>query len=197
MKKLLVALGAVASLGITGAANAADANVTFSEVVLAHGTLLDGTAHYASYGLSFLNTTYVVAGDGRFADEHGINSAAPDKYLTVKIAGGNAVDVTFDWVAYNGSTDIFATAYNAANEVIGSWSESGLDGGLNQGTATLFAANNTGVIDHITWNDGPNAVGIDRLQVSVVPEPEIYAMIGIGMGLMGFVARRRKLKEAA
>jgi len=136
-------------------------------------------------------------GDGRWIDERGIFSAAPDKYLTIKIAGGNAVDVTFDWITYNGSTDIFATAYNAANEVVGTWSKHGLDGGLNQGTATLYAANNTGVIDHITWNDGPNSIGLDSLTVSVVPEPEIYAMIGIGMGLMGFVARRRKLEESA
>lgn len=29
-------------------------------------------------------------------------------------------------------------------------------------------------------------------QVSAVPEPESYAMMGVGLGLMGFVARRRK-----
>lgn len=30
-----------------------------------------------------------------------------------------------------------------------------------------------------------------------VPEPEIYAMMGLGLGLMGFVARRRKQQAAA
>jgi len=30
-----------------------------------------------------------------------------------------------------------------------------------------------------------------------VPEPEIYAMLGLGLGLMGFVARRRKQQAAA
>lgn len=29
-------------------------------------------------------------------------------------------------------------------------------------------------------------------EVSAIPEPETYAMLGIGLGLMGFVARRRK-----
>ena len=29
-----------------------------------------------------------------------------------------------------------------------------------------------------------------------IPEPEIYAMMGIGLGLLGWAARRRKLKEA-
>jgi hypothetical protein len=32
---------------------------------------------------------------------------------------------------------------------------------------------------------------------SPVPEPEIYAMLGMGLGLMGWAARRRKLKETA
>ena len=28
-----------------------------------------------------------------------------------------------------------------------------------------------------------------------VPEPEIYAMLGAGLGLMGWIARRRKQRE--
>ena len=30
-----------------------------------------------------------------------------------------------------------------------------------------------------------------------IPEPEIYAMLGVGLGLLGWVGRRKKLKEAA
>ena len=33
--------------------------------------------------------------------------------------------------------------------------------------------------------------------IAPIPEPEIYAMMGIGLALMGFVARRRKQKTAA
>jgi len=32
----------------------------------------------------------------------------------------------------------------------------------------------------------------DQLYITPVPEPEIYAMMAAGLGLMGFVARRRK-----
>ena len=43
---------------------------------------------------------------------------------------------------------------------------------------------------------GPQADDIAGMQhiygVTPVPEPEIYAMLGIGLGLMGFVARRKK-----
>jgi len=36
-----------------------------------------------------------------------------------------------------------------------------------------------------------------QVQVSAVPEPEIYAMMGLGLGLIGWIGRRKKLKEAA
>jgi hypothetical protein len=32
--------------------------------------------------------------------------------------------------------------------------------------------------------------------VAAVPEPETYAMLGLGLGLMGVIARRRKAKAA-
>lgn len=34
----------------------------------------------------------------------------------------------------------------------------------------------------------------DQLYISPVPEPETYAMLLAGLGLMGFVARRRRAK---
>jgi hypothetical protein len=33
--------------------------------------------------------------------------------------------------------------------------------------------------------------------VAAIPEPEIYAMMAVGLGLLGWVGRRKKLKEAA
>ncbi|RPJ44675.1 MAG: PEP-CTERM sorting domain-containing protein [Betaproteobacteria bacterium] len=35
------------------------------------------------------------------------------------------------------------------------------------------------------------------LNLAPVPEPEIYAMMAAGLGLMGFVARRRQRQVAA
>ena len=54
--------------------------------------------------------------------------------------------------------------------------------------ARNFQPGNFGLLDGI----GDNAVGFG---VSAVPEPETYAMMLAGLGLMGAIARRRKSKE--
>jgi hypothetical protein len=41
------------------------------------------------------------------------------------------------------------------------------------------------------------ATGSLLSQTIPIPEPEIYAMMAVGLGLMGWVARRKKFKEAA
>lgn len=45
--------------------------------------------------------------------------------------------------------------------------------------------------------DAPVVVGTWDVTVTAVPEPETYAMLLAGLGLLGFVARRRKQQEAA
>ncbi len=71
-------------------------------------------------------------------------------------------------------------------------------GGLNTlASALVTAANGSG------WSDVgrvkilniktlAGGVAQDQLYITPVPEPEIYAMMGLGLGLMGFIARRRK-----
>lgn len=40
-----------------------------------------------------------------------------------------------------------------------------------------------------------NFFSAGNMVVAVVPEPEIYAMMGLGLGLIGWMGRRKKLKE--
>ncbi|MDD4881070.1 MAG: PEP-CTERM sorting domain-containing protein [Gallionellaceae bacterium] len=51
-------------------------------------------------------------------------------------------------------------------------------------------------VDKVTFSsDGSDAV-LDNITVSAVPEPETYAMLMAGLGMMGFVARRRRSLSA-
>jgi hypothetical protein len=43
----------------------------------------------------------------------------------------------------------------------------------------------------------PETLTVNSLSVAAVPEPETYAMLLAGLGLLGFMARRRKQKESA
>jgi choice-of-anchor C domain-containing protein len=73
-----------------------------------------------------------------------------------------------------------------------------------------FVASGTGMFDLVfqSTSQGGGGVGgcpsggncfgpaLDNVSITAIPEPEIYAMMAAGLGLMGFVGRRRKLKIA-
>jgi hypothetical protein len=63
---------------------------------------------------------------------------------------------------------------------------SGLSGATNGALAFRYVVEDGGP-------DGPNSsfIGIDTLQVSAVPEPGSYLMLGLGLGLIGVLRQRR------
>jgi hypothetical protein len=83
-------------------------------------------------------------------------------------------------VSYDGTILVDSIALNSSRSniyfyVVGT----GLD------TLTLYERND------------PGYIGLDNVGVSAaVPEPETYAMLLAGLGLLGYVARRRKQKAA-
>ena len=69
----------------------------------------------------------------------------------------------------------------------------------NQNYARYFNvfAGSGEVITNISFTANTNAFETDNHAfISAVPEPEIYAMLGAGLGLMGWVARRRRQQAA-
>lgn len=71
-----------------------------------------------------------------------------------------------------------------------------LTGGFVPGLNTIdFYVEGNGVTDGfaLTLENGGGLTA----QVNAIPEPETHAMLLAGLGLLGFAARRRKLKEAA
>jgi len=62
-----------------------------------------------------------------------------------------------------------------------------------------FSGLSVGDMSNANFFDGTEVVGNMRIitDVTPVPEPETYAMMLAGLGMLGFMARRRKLKAAA
>jgi len=79
------------------------------------------------------------------------------------------------------------------------------DGALTLGCGRLLSAtsNVTLIGDTISagcvGTNGSGSGGFDQGNPAAppIPEPEIYAMMAVGLGLLGWVGRRKKLKEAA
>ena len=106
---------------------------------------------------------------------------------TTSGAGGSGTGLNFD----------FGTKFGQGfhNRLIGNesvnWSVSGLTNGINSNSLNL-----SNLLIHV------QGAGLDGKQsakyvpiVSPIPEPETYAMLLAGLGLIGFSARRRKLNN--
>lgn len=59
-------------------------------------------------------------------------------------------------------------------------------------TTSTFAGTGGNVVLSFTGTSGVNYIGLDNVVVTAVPEPQAYALALAGLGLVGFVARRRK-----
>lgn len=105
----------------------------------------------------------------------------------IALSGG----ITFDHVLFNIWPTADVALSNASSILNGTFLApfAGQKITLSPGTV------NGGIIAYeISTSSGPNVNG--GLFTSPVPEPEIYAMLGVGLGLMGWVGRRRKLQAA-
>ncbi len=102
---------------------------------------------------------------------------------------------TTNWSQLNNSTMAFATFDPTSNLTFTSWTATG-----PANTAMDFYAwNGNTLAEGVHWNgtavDGL-AASLTRAQmVAAVPEPETYAMLLAGLGMMGAIARRRKSKQ--
>lgn len=124
------------------------------------------------------------------------------------LGGGGTSDTTFGTasavtVNENGVNPGTVIGWNGGTTTI-----TGLKFNLNQGVNTFkFAYSAPGAANGANGQSGPanlnsapssydEAWGIKSASVTAVPEPETYAMMLAGLGLMGAIARRRQSKRA-
>lgn len=130
--------------------------------------------------------TFVVQG---YNSLDGFNSYQDDLTLTIN---GNIVGIgSFDLGGGGGSSATFGGA--AVTVSSGTATITGLNFSLLQGVNTFkFAYTAPGPANGGGQSLGDEGWGIASASVTAVPEPETYAMLLAGLGLMGAVARRRK-----
>jgi hypothetical protein len=98
-----------------------------------------------------------------------------------------------DWHPLPGGS-VFATAYDFTGHVLGTTSDT--DNKIFGVSGPVLQFNIAGIHSVVISGDS-GTVGFDNLEYGVltaVPEPETYAMMLAGLGLMGWVGRRRKQK---
>jgi hypothetical protein len=105
-----------------------------------------------------------------FADPAGLGSR-PE--LLVHLSNGTTLDTIFDATGSNGTANTWSRISGSPELSLG-WA---------QGTADLVG----------TYGGlAPNGTNDFYLQAQIVPEPETYAMMLAGLGLLGALSRRRK-----
>jgi hypothetical protein len=130
---------------------------------------------------------------GAYRDMHQI-----DFSVNVTLAAGQTFDFFFDG---RSSDSGYTLAYaHASNGALSGSPQDGADNVML--AANVLNGNLTGVESWTSLGNGWDKASDVNVQVfgtsmAPVPEPETYAMMLAGLGLLGFMARRRKQKEAA
>ncbi|CAM8671801.1 PEP-CTERM protein-sorting domain [Comamonadaceae bacterium] len=128
-------------------------------------------------------------------------NGAGNRGATFTFAGTGPLPTAFGLAWTDGAGTITFSALNADGQSLGSISASGFaDGSFGATTAEdrFFGVQFAGGIRSITISNSAGGIEVDHIQygqmAAAVPEPETYAMLLAGLGLMGAVARRRKQK---
>lgn len=209
-----------AHLGATDAASACVGAFcsAFNNSFVAHGASGD----YA-YGDALIGNTNVTTGAGSASSigeiasgPAGFASGANSMVATFQVGAPGAVTFAFDALPYMqvlGAGSAFSTmsiSISGASGQVFSWAPNGVVGsGISGGTETADALNlNWGIGPGATYNpltgsfaavtgtlgSGTYTLNISMSnQVSAVPEADTWAMLGVGLTLVGFTARRRQL----
>ena len=201
LKGLMIAAVAFINLALAGSAYAIVFDLTSDHCTGGCGTAPFGTVELTQVGAN-VNFVVDLAGTNGWA-QTGAADFQLFKFNGTGVAVGDiSVTQTFAGNTLQGNTGTFngdgtgAFTFGVSCTTCGN-GNLGITSNLvfsvaNATIAELTAANNLGnifvadIFNPQTGNTGPVDV------TGVIPEPETYAMLLAGLGLMGFVARRRR-----
>lgn len=196
----------VVALTITLGAPVSKASITveFNEVDLPSHTLLAGTSYFDAYGLAFEDEPFYAV-DSRFigagVDDRGITTGEEEddgggggrrkdeSSLMTVVFIQPVTSFTVDYVTIGGNT-INGTSYDLDGNPSAGFSSSGY------GTWSVSG----GLIKKITFfydkpYDGTGMIGVGRIEFEPEPIPAPGAILlgSVGVGLVGWMRRRRAL----
>ncbi len=131
-------------------------------------------------------------------------TASQGQTFDANASGTYTFHLSFDLTGYNAATAAFTGRFSADNAAeiklngvtiatgtgFTSWHDFGANSGFQAGANSLDF-----VLTNFAQNGGNPAglrVEFSTSTIAAVPEPETYAMLIAGLGLVGFAARRRK-----
>ena len=219
--KALFAAGALAAIALSSPALSADliTNGSFETGNFAGWTLGNvggGTApvviHYNQSGNypvgAFGEAIPAPAAGGNFAAYFSSDTANPDTLKqSVNVVAGQTYSLSFDYYVpqngYNNPFDAtlsFLVGGSQAGDILQAGSPSGTPVQSWKSFSTLYTANTTGAVDLAFQFRGLGVTAadfaVDKISMNAVPEPTTWAMMILGMGIVGSSMRRRKVNVA-
>lgn len=177
------------------------------------------TGYIPANGLSISGSVSIETSSTLWTGDWGVEGTTIPGLVSLTLSDGNTVSALRNWYSKDfGSTYLLASRGEAGVSIVDSniisayrspepafFSLSGLGFGglmffLPTSLPTTFLSSDTPLnFSGISGQININNVGyaIHNLNIAAVPEPETYAMLLAGLGLIGFVARHKKQKLSA
>lgn len=153
---------------------------------------LSGVSSYTESGVTFTapNFSTLESPNGTFAL---LEESEPTRnFLRADISGG-AVSVSVDLGDFDFDSDLlFLEVFDSSDTSLGR-TEFFIEASfIGMETLSLSTPGISYAIFGATGGAGGSSVYADNFTITAIPEPETYAMLLAGLGLLGFTARRRK-----
>lgn len=131
----------------------------------------------------------------------GSKAVGSELYTSAISYAGGAQTLAFGGINLNLNAGFYVSYITVAG-VTGAASDVFTKGSLNDGgLGGAFRYLNSNGIDPLALSDTWDSYYVPSMQfeanISPVPEPEIYAMMGLGLGLLGWAGRHRRKHQAA